>query len=71
MLLAESLCKLGRVLVQTWAVVRILTLPSISMLGGWVLINSRIQHGLEVLDLCVDLLAILRQQGCQLVDDHP
>jgi hypothetical protein len=71
MLLAESLCKLGRVLVQTWAVVRILTLPSISMLGGLVLINSRIQHGLEVLDLCVDLLAILRQQGCQLVDDHP
>jgi hypothetical protein len=56
---------------RAWVVVRVLTPPSVSVLGGRVLTDSRIQHGLEVLDLCVDLLAIFRQQGCQLVDDHP
>jgi hypothetical protein len=56
---------------RAWAVVRILTPPSISVLGGLVFNDSCIQHGLEVLNLCIDLLAVLWQQGCQLVDDHP
>jgi hypothetical protein len=39
--------------------------------GVTVLNDSHIQHGFEVLDLRVDLLAVLRQQGYQLVNDHP
>jgi hypothetical protein len=56
---------------RAWAVVRILTLPSLSALGNQVLNDSCIQHGLEALDLHVDLLTVLGQQGCQLVDNHP
>jgi hypothetical protein len=41
------------------------------MLKDQVLDDSYIQHGLEALDLCADFLVVFRQQGCQLVDDHP
>jgi hypothetical protein len=61
----------SRVPVCAWAVVMVLTLPSVSTHRGWVLNDSCIQHGLEALDLRVDLLVVFRQQGCQLVDDHP
>jgi hypothetical protein len=61
----------SRVPVCAWAVVRVLTLPSVSTHRGWVVNDSCIQHGLEALDLRVDLLVVFRQQGCQLVDDHP
>jgi hypothetical protein len=50
----------GRVPVWAWAVVRILTPPPISVLEGWVLNDSHVQHGSEVLDLRVDLLAVLK-----------
>jgi hypothetical protein len=54
----------GRVPMQAWAVVMILTPPSISALRSRVLNDSCIQHGLEALDLRVVLLAVLRHQGC-------
>jgi hypothetical protein len=61
----------GRVHVRARLVVRVLTPPSFSTHRGQVLNDSCIQHGLEALDLCVDLLVVFRQQGYQLVEDHP
>jgi hypothetical protein len=60
----------SRVPVWNQVVVKVLTPPSVSLLGGGVLNDSRIQHGLEALDLRADLLIVLRQLGCQLVNDH-
>jgi hypothetical protein len=53
----------GRVHVRARSVVRVLTPPSFSTHRGRVLNDSCIQHGLEALDLCVDLLVVFRQQG--------
>jgi hypothetical protein len=51
--------------------VEVLTSPPISMVKGWVSHCSSVQHCTEVLDLHVYLLTALRQQGPELVDDHP
>jgi hypothetical protein len=61
----------GRVPAWALAVVRILTPSSNSMLNGWVNHSSCIQHCLEVFDLCIYLLDVFRQQGGNLINDHP
>jgi hypothetical protein len=61
----------SRVPMLAWAVVSVLTPPSVSMFRGRVLNDSYIHHGLEVLNLRIDLFIVFRQQGCQLIDDHP
>jgi hypothetical protein len=61
----------GRVPAWALVVVRVLTLPPISVIKGQVNHCSYVQHCLEVLDLHVDLLTVFRQQGCELFDDHP
>jgi hypothetical protein len=43
----------------------------VSVVKGRVNHRSCIQHWLEVLDLCINLLTIFKQHGCELVDDHP
>jgi hypothetical protein len=41
------------------------------MLEGWIHHGSYIRHCLELLNLCIDLLTVLRQEGRELVNDHP
>jgi hypothetical protein len=50
----------GRLPVWAWEVVRVLTHFLSPCSGGRVLDDSCIQHGLEALDLCVDLLTVFR-----------
>jgi hypothetical protein len=61
----------SRVPAPALAVVRVLTPPLFSMIKGRVNQCSYVQHCLEVLDLCIGLITVFRQQGCELVDDHP
>jgi hypothetical protein len=61
----------GRVSAWALAVVRILTLTPVSMCKGRVNHGRCVQHCLEALDLRIDLLAIFRQQGGKLINDHP
>jgi hypothetical protein len=50
---------------QTLVVVRVLTPPPVSVIKG------QVNHCMEAFDLHAYLLAVFRQQGCELVDDHP
>jgi hypothetical protein len=61
----------GRVPAQTLVVVRVLTPPSVSTTRSQVNHHSCVQHRLEALDPHVDLLIVFRQQGYELVNDHP
>jgi hypothetical protein len=56
---------------QTLAVVRLLTPPPVHTIQGWVDHCGYVQHHLEAHDLHVNLLVVLRQQDCKLVDNHP
>jgi hypothetical protein len=61
----------GRVPARALAVARVLTLPPVSLIKGRVNHYSHVQHCMEVLDLRIYFLTVFRQQGCELVDDHP
>jgi hypothetical protein len=61
----------GRVPTWSLVVVTVLAQPFVSALWVRVLHGSCIQHGLQALDLRVGILIVLRQQGRQLVDNHP
>jgi hypothetical protein len=51
--------------------VRVLTSPFISSVKAWVHHGGCVKHCIDVLDMCDYLLAVLRQQGCELIDDDP
>jgi hypothetical protein len=61
----------GRAPMWALAVVKVLTPHSISMFGNRVHHSNHVQHCLVALNLRVDLLVVLRQEGSKLVDDHP
>jgi hypothetical protein len=50
--------------------VRILTSPTVPMVKGQVRHCGHVKHCMEMLNLCIYLLAVLRQQRSELVDDH-
>jgi hypothetical protein len=51
--------------------VGVLTSPPVSSVMGQVRHCGSVKHCMEELDLCIYFLAILRQQGCELIDDDP
>jgi hypothetical protein len=61
----------GQVPLWALAVDRVLNPQPDYMLESWVHHGSCVQHCLEVLNLCVYLLIVLRKEVCELVNDHP
>jgi hypothetical protein len=58
----------GRVPTLDLAIVEVLTSPPASLVKGWVHHYSGAKHCIEVLDLCVYLLVVLRQQERELIN---
>jgi hypothetical protein len=61
----------GRVPAPTQPVVKLLTSVSIVMVTNRFHHDCCIQHRLEVLYMCIDFFIVLRQVGCELVNEHP
>jgi hypothetical protein len=61
----------GRIPARALAMVGVLTSPPASLVKSQVCHYNSVEHCMEALDLHVYLLAILIQQGCELIDDDP
>jgi hypothetical protein len=56
---------------QALAMIGVMNSPPISSLKGRARHCSSVKHGMEALDLRVNLLTILMQQGRELIEDDP
>jgi hypothetical protein len=52
-------------------VVIIVTPVSVPLIVGWVRYRCCVQHCLQALNMCLDLLIILWYMGGDLIDKHP